>query len=67
VTKSAMGHPARGSGMRTVFPGERTFAVSAMKWTPQKTMTRASVPAASWERARESPRKSLTSWISTRW
>ena len=56
VTKSAMGHPARRSGMRTVFSGERTLAVSAMKWTPQKTITSASVSAASCDSPSESPR-----------
>ncbi len=56
VTKSAMGHPARRSGMSTVFRGDRILAVSAMKWTPQKTMTSASVAAASCESPSESPR-----------
>jgi hypothetical protein len=30
-------------------------AVSAMKWTPQKTMTSASVRAACWDSPSESP------------
>ena len=33
--------------MRTFLPGDRIDAVSAMKWTPQKTITSASVSAAS--------------------
>ena len=37
---SAIGQPARGSGMSTVLSGARIFAVSAMKWTPAKTITR---------------------------
>ena len=57
---SAMGQPASVSGRRTVFSGERIFAVSAMKWTPQKTITSASVLAASMLSPRESPTKSAT-------
>ncbi len=56
VTKSAIGHPAFRSGISTVFSGESTLAVSAMKCTPQKTMTSASVAAASCDRPSESPR-----------
>ncbi len=41
--------------MSTVLSGERIFAVSAMKWTPQKTIAAASVAAASRERPSESP------------
>ncbi len=41
--------------MSTVFSGARTAAVSAMKWTPQNTITSASVAAACWERPSESP------------
>ena len=67
VTKSAIGQPALRSGMRTVLCGDKTLAVSAMKCTPQKTMTSAEVSAASCESPSESPRKSLTSWISIRW
>ena len=33
--------PASRSGRSTVFSGDRIFAVSAMKWTPQNTMTSA--------------------------
>ena len=32
--------------MSTVFSGARIFAVSAMKWTPQKTIVLASLAAA---------------------
>jgi hypothetical protein len=67
VTKSAIGQPALRSGISTVFDGDRIFAVSAMKCTPQKTMTSAFVAAASCDRPSESPTKSLTSWISPRW
>jgi nicotinate-nucleotide pyrophosphorylase (carboxylating) len=48
--------PAPRSGRSTVFSGERILAVSAMKWTPQKTIVPASV-AAAW---RESPSESPT-------
>ena len=40
---SAIGHPASSRGGRTVFPGDRIAALSAMKWTPPKTMTSAVV------------------------
>src|SRR5512143_467012 len=43
---SAREHPALRSGSRTCLPGERILAVSAMKWTPAKTITSASVEAA---------------------
>ena len=55
VIESESEQPASGSGMSTVFSGERTEAVSAMKWTPQKAITSASVAAASRERPSESP------------
>ena len=55
VTKSAIGQPARRSGISTVFAGDRILAVSAMKCTPQNTMTSAFVAAASCERPSESP------------
>ena len=48
-------HPAARSGRSTVLFGESTAAVSAMKCTPQKTMTSASVLAASRDRPSESP------------
>ena len=41
--------------MRMVFSGLRIAAVSAMKWTPQKTTLEASVAAAWRERPSESP------------
>ena len=43
---AASEHPARRSGSRTRFCGERMAAVSAMKWTPQKMITLAWVAAA---------------------
>jgi hypothetical protein len=53
---SAREHPAPRAGISTFLPGEMIEAVSAMKCTPQKTMTRASVFPASRESPRESPR-----------
>jgi short-subunit dehydrogenase involved in D-alanine esterification of teichoic acids len=47
VIDSASEQPARASGISTVFLGLSSFAVSAMKWTPAMTMTRASLFAAS--------------------
>ena len=38
---AASEQPASRSGSSTVFCGERIAAVSAMKWTPQKTITEA--------------------------
>ena len=38
-----------------------------MKWTPQKSITAASVLAASRESCSESPVKSATSWTSGTW
>ena len=46
VIESESEQPARRSGISTVFCGERIEAVSAMKWTPQKAITSASVAAA---------------------
>ena len=43
VIDSDSEQPASGSGIRTVFSGDRIEAVSAMKWTPQKAITSASV------------------------
>ncbi len=60
-------HPASGSGIRTVFSGDRTDAVSAMKWTPQNAITSAAVLAASRESCSESPVRSATSWTSGTW
>ena len=53
--------------MTTFFPGFRILAVSAMKCTPQKAITSASVPAAAWLSCRLSPTKSARSWISGSW
>src|SRR5699024_9993245 len=55
VTESASEHPARASGISTVLPGARIFAVSAMKCTPQNTMVEASEAAAIRDNANESP------------
>jgi hypothetical protein len=55
VMPSASEQPARVSGINTVFSGLRTFAVSAMKWTPQKTIRSARARAASIDRPSESP------------
>ena len=57
---------ASGSGMSTVFEGFRILAVSAMKETPQKTMTSASVSDAAMERPSESPTLSAMSCTSGR-
>src|ERR1700739_4046201 len=46
-------HPAPASGMSTVRDGERIFAVSAMKYTPQTTIVEAELDAASRASARE--------------
>ena len=64
---AASEQPARRSGISTVFSGERILAVSAMKWTPQKTIVLASVAAAWRERPSESPTKSATSWTDGTW
>ena len=50
MIESASEQPASGSGISTVFSGQRIDAVSAMKCTPQKTIVSASVAAACWER-----------------
>ena len=52
----AMGQSARGSGMSTVLPGERSFALSAMKRTPANTSVAQSSVAGSryaWEVLRQ--------------
>src|SRR3546814_6178421 len=41
VIESASEQPAPASGSSTVLSGFRIFAVSAMKWTPQSTITSA--------------------------
>ena len=57
----------RGRGSARSSRGERIEAVSAMKWTPQKAITSASVAAAWRERPRQSPMWSATSWTSGSW
>ena len=61
VILSASEHPALLSGTITFLFGEIMDAVSAIKFTPQKSMILASVRPASWESPSESPRKSLIS------
>jgi hypothetical protein len=67
VMPAASEQPAPRSGRSTVLSGDRILAVSAMKWTPQKTIVSASVAAACRDSARESPTKSATSWIQGTW
>ena len=50
-----------------VFCGDNIFAVSAMKRTPQKAITLASVAAALRDKSRLSPTKSARSWIAGFW
>ena len=66
---SAMEQPAVRLGRMTLWWGAlRTSAVSAMKWTPQKTILSASSwEAAYWESLKESPRRSANLMISLRW
>ena len=61
---SAIGHPESGFGCSTMDSGDRIFAVSAMKRTPQNTITGAVHSAALRESSSESPTKSAMSWIS---
>ena len=61
---SAIGQPAEGTGWSTVEAGERILAVSAMKETPQKTMTGAPAFLALMLSSSESPTKSATSCTS---
>ena len=67
VSESASEQPACASGISTVFSGERIFAVSAMKCTPQNTMVDCGAVAAIRESASESPTWWATSWISGTW
>ena len=67
VIESASEQPASMSGISTVLCGESTDAVSAMKCTPQKAITSASVFAACCESPSESPTKSATSCTSGSW
>jgi hypothetical protein len=64
---SASEQPASRSGTTTILLGFRIFAVSAMKWTPQKAMTSAVVLAAACDSWSESPTWSARSWISDSW
>jgi len=64
---SASEQPAARSGTITMRSGLRIFAVSAMKWTPQKQITSALVFAAACDSCSESPTKSARSWISDSW
>ena len=59
--------PAPRSAISTVLSGQRIEAVSAMKWTPQNSITSESVFAAWRERPSESPTKSATSCSSGSW
>ncbi|SHT19513.1 Uncharacterised protein [Mycobacteroides abscessus subsp. abscessus] len=59
--ESASEHPARWSGMSTVFSGLRILAVSAMKCTPQNTIVSSGASAAIRDKASESPTWSATS------
>ena len=52
------------AGTRTFLSGEMRAAVSAMKWTPAKTITEASVIPAFLDNSKESPRKSAISCTS---
>ena len=52
---AAMGHNAPLEGISTVFSGESILALSAMKSTPQNTITSASVFDARMLRSSESP------------
>ena len=54
--ESANEQPAFKSGSRTFFEGFMIFAVSAMKWTPAKTIISASIFAACWAKYRLSPK-----------
>jgi hypothetical protein len=54
--EAASEQPASKSGSSTVFCGLMILAVSAMKRTPQSTMTSAATRAPSWASPRESPR-----------
>ncbi len=61
VMEAASEQPAARSGRSTIRSWFRIDAVSAMKCTPQKTMTGASVRAAACDSFRESATRSATS------
>jgi hypothetical protein len=60
-------HPAFRSGRSTFFDGFSILAVSAMKCTPQKTITGLDTLVASRANFRLSPVISASSWISPSW
>ena len=62
VMVAASEHPARRSGSRTRFLGERMAAVSAMKCTPAKTIVEASLAAAMRDRRRDLSRLHQLGW-----
>ena len=64
---SAIGQPASILGIITVLSGESIAALSAMKCTPQKTITLAGLSAAAWLKANESPVISATACTSSLW
>ena len=65
---SAMEQPALRSGRTTRWWSPvRTSADSAMKWTPQKTMSVAPLSAANRASLKLSPRASAHSMTSSRW
>ena len=57
-------HPASKSGSNTFFSGLMIAAVSAINLTPQNRIVFCSTFAACFERPKESPVKSATSWTS---
>ena len=65
VGRAAVGERAAGLqvGHTTFAFGFRIFAVSAMKWTPQKAITSQSIFSAMRASASESPTWSARSWI----
>jgi hypothetical protein len=67
VIESASEQPASASGISTVLSGERIFAVSAMKCTPQNTMVSCGAVAAIRDRASESPTWCAMSWMAGTW
>jgi hypothetical protein len=67
AAESSRLQPAFMSGRTTIFSGLNILAVSAMKRTPQKAITSASVACALRDRSRLSPTKSAMSWISGVW
>jgi len=62
-----MGQPDPASGSKTALSGDSMDAVSAMKCTPQKTITGAFISAAFLLNSSESPTKSPISCTPGRW